>query len=181
MNATNVPASFVILGFVCILSLVMFTVVGVLAMTILGQSQSRKRYRDQGLENDNTHFETGRAIGMLSGDRPSQPKSIEDGFWLSTDVYVLGTVINYGCILSGRTIRDSVVVEMQPRQFVYTGDTPTDIKILNATAPGALEPQNNYFPNPSEDQNIPPSLIENATEPEKPTSPESFQGYPPAY
>ncbi len=181
MNATNVPASIFILGFLCILSLVMFTVIGVLAMTILGQSKSRRKYRDQGLENDNTNFEMGRAIGMISGDSPSQPNAIEDGFWLSTDVYVLGTVIDYGCVLSGRTIRESVVVETQPRQFVYTGDSPANIKILNATPPEAMEPQNNYFPNSSENQFIPPSILESSREPEKPTSPESFQGYPPAY
>jgi hypothetical protein len=174
-------ASFIILGFLCILSLIVLTVVGVLAMTLLGQSKSRKRYRDQGLENDNTQFETGRAIGMLSGDNTSQPKSIEDGFWLRTDAYALGSIIDYGCVLSGRSIRDSVVVETQPRQFVYTGDTPTDIKILNATPPDALESQNNYFPNPIENQNIRPSLIENPPEQEKPTTPESFEGYPPAY
>ena len=179
MNATNVPTSFVILGFLCILSLVMFTVVGVLAMTLLGHSKSRRKYRDQ--ENDNTHFETGQAIGMFSGDSPSQPSAIDDGFWLSTDAYVLGSVINYGCVLGGKTIRDSVVVETQPRQFVYTGDSPTNVKILNATPPESLEPQINYFPTPSENQMIPPSIIESSREPEKPTSPESFQGYPPAY
>lgn len=173
--------SFIILGFLCILSLVMFTVIGVLAMTIFGQNKSRKSYRDQGFENDNTNFETGRAIGILSGDSPSQSNSSEDGFWLSTDVYVLGSVIDYGCVLSGRTIRDSVVVETQPRQFVYTGDSPTNIKILNATPPEAFEPQNNTFPNPSENQFIPPSIIESSREPERPTPPESFQGYPPAY
>lgn len=173
--------SIFILGFLCILSLVVFTVVGVLAMTFFGQNKSRKKYRDQGVDSDNTHFETGRAIGMLSGDSPSQSNAIEDGFWLSTDVYVLGTVINYGCVLGGRTIRESVVVETQTRQFVYTGDSPSNIKILNATPPEALEPQNNYSSNPSENQIIPPSILESSREPEKPTSPESFQGYPPAY
>ncbi len=181
MNATNVPVSFFILGLFCILSLIVLTIIGLLVMTISGQNKSRKGYRDQGLENDNTNFETGRAIGMISGESLSQPNSIEDGFWLRTDVYALGSVIDYSCILRGRTIRDSVVVETRPRQFLYTGDTPTDIKILNATPPQSLEPQNNYFPNPSENQVIPPSLFENSQEPETPTSPESFQGYPPAY
>lgn len=81
----------------------------------------------------------GFALGMMSGMLQAE----KDGFWLSTEIYPLGTMLECEYWADGKLFSETVEVTSPVRQFVYTGSAPTDIKVRvsdSVTRPGDLNP-----------------------------------------
>jgi hypothetical protein len=99
---------------------------------------------------------------------------IDDGFWLVLENIQPGTRLRYRCYLSGAPQEDYVVAEGGPRQFVYTGATPSDVSIVEILPPDGGTA---YPPEPMPP--YPPPPIEPRHRPQPPST--GFGGHPPAY
>ncbi len=171
----NIGSLILAFGCLCILPIILLCLVGILVAIAGRRNNSRNRYGNQSSDQDNWNHDSGQAFGKLASDDGLKPNSPEDGFWLNTTAYAIGSIVEYRCLLNGQPVQRSVLVQTGEKQFVYTGDFPADVRILNVAPPKALEQQNK---NPIV---APPNLVEGFTAPEVPKPSESFEGYPPAY
>ena len=105
------------------------------------------------------------------------PEPADDGFWLDLARISPGSTVRYRCRLFGAMREHTVVTEPGPRQFVYTGASPTEITILEIIPPGRVpgEPRAIVFPAESVDQGPP------MPPPPRPSAPTTFTGFPSAY
>jgi hypothetical protein len=88
-------------------------------------------------------------INRLSVNRPGtrpplrfqQPRIVDDGFWLHDPRFLPGSVVRYRYRTGGQTRTGTHRIQPGPQgQFIYTGDQPEDIEILDvmpADAPTA--------------------------------------------
>ena len=63
-----------------------------------------------------------------------------DGFWIDPIGYPPGSVIHYRYLVYGAPQQSTAEVETGGRQFIYTGDPPTDIVIMQITPPPGMTP-----------------------------------------
>jgi len=140
----------------------------------------------------------GFALGMMSGVLQAE----KDGFWLSTAIYPMGTMLQYEYWSDGTLFSETVEVTSPEKQFVYTGSAPTDIKVRvsdSVTRPGdpntayptetwtyeteqsspRSAPQTYVFGNPLAHGKLPSDRLRDDRPPET-TSGRSV-GFPPAY
>ena len=74
---------------------------------------------------------------------PGMPVHVEpaaDGFWVDPLGYPPGSVIHYRYNVFGAPQQSTAVVETGGRQFIYTGDTPTDIVVTQIVPPSGTPP-----------------------------------------
>jgi len=107
------------------------------------------------------------------------PEPADDGFWLDLANISPGSTVRYRCRLFGAVREHTVVTEPGPRQFVYTGASPTEITILEIIPPGGSlgQPRDTILPAEAVDQDRPlPPPPRPA-----PESRDTFTGFPSAY
>jgi sulfatase modifying factor 1 len=63
-----------------------------------------------------------------------------DGFWIDPVGYPPGSVIHYLYHVYGAPHQSTAEVETGGRQFIYTGDPPTDIAIMQIVPPSGMPP-----------------------------------------
>jgi hypothetical protein len=63
-----------------------------------------------------------------------------DGFWIDPIGYPPGSVVHYRYHVFGVPRQSTAVVETGGRQFIYTGDTPTDVVVTQIVPPGGVQP-----------------------------------------
>jgi hypothetical protein len=84
---------------------------------------------------------------------PGTPFNIEpaaDGFWIHPIGYPVGSVIHYRYHTFGTPQQATAMIETGGRQFIYTGDTPTDILITNITPPSGVPGSQTNWPWPQQ-------------------------------
>jgi hypothetical protein len=89
-----------------------------------------------------------------------------DGFWIDPIGYPPGSVIHYRCYLGGMLQQSTAEVETGRRQFIYTGDPPTDIVITQILPPSGMMPpprQPSVWPIPIPTPGTPPRVTEYPT------------------
>jgi hypothetical protein len=83
--------------------------------------------------------------GPGASGMPFQIESAADGFWIHPIGYPVGSVIHYRYHTFGAPQQSTALVETGGRQFIYTGDTPSDILVTHITPPtGIPESQTNW-------------------------------------
>jgi formylglycine-generating enzyme required for sulfatase activity len=117
--------------------------------------------------------------GLLGGRLPGVELAA-DGFWLDLTGVAPDSQIRYQCLINGTVNSGVVVAESGPRQFVYTGGTPSEVIILGidspSIGPGMLPPIG--FGHPT--RPAPPPTIFPAHR-SAPSSSSTFGGHPAAY
>jgi hypothetical protein len=119
--------------------------------------------------------------------RPLGPGEIriretDDGFWLEMPGVATGSEVRYRYRVRGQLRSGMVLYEPGPQGvFVYTGDRPSNVEIVEVIAPGAIIP-----PERLEEPMIPPEVwpVPPPEPPPPPPSPpriEPRREYPPAY
>ncbi len=84
---------------------------------------------------------------------PGMPFNIEpatDGFWIHPIGYPVGSVIYYRYHTLGVPQQSTALVETGGRQFIYTGDTPSNILITNITSPSGIPDSQTNWPYPGQ-------------------------------
>lgn len=186
MQTTSSSVYLLALGCMCVVPLILAGILGLIVASMSKRNRYRDRFEHDRNDPDDRSYQTGATIGMLANTFESDSNSPNDGFWLNTSAYALGSIVDFRCRINGQPIQRSVVVQSEPKQFVYTGDKPADVQILNVAQPTATDHYNAPTPATHPPQ-IYPGIIPNifdatpeeTTEP--PASSEPFQGYPPAY
>lgn len=129
-----------------------------------------------------------------SAPRPKShrpPRIAADGFWLEGPEYLAGTVAHYRCTVRGMPNDGEFTISQgQQGHFVYTGDRPSDVEILDVRPGSGAPPSGTLF-----ETNEPvvrpifmpdissPSHRTPPTPPPPPPSPppQRRPGFPPAY
>ncbi len=91
--------------------------------------------------------------GPPAGGMPGMPFNIEpaaDGFWIHPVGYPVGSVIHYRFHTFGVPHQSTALVETGGRQFIYTGDTPSDILVTNITPPSGIPDSQTNWPWPQQ-------------------------------
>ena len=89
-----------------------------------------------------------------------------DGFWIDPMGYPPGSVIHYRCHLGGVLQQATAELETGRRQFIYTGDPPTDIVVTQIVPPSGMTPtpgQPSVWPIPIPTPRTPPSVAQYPT------------------
>lgn len=86
----------------------------------------------------------GFALGVMAGLLQTE----KDGFWISTENYSIGTMLQCEYWADKKLFNETVEVTSPVKQFVYTGSPPTDIKI--SIADSVSRPGDLNAPNPPE-------------------------------
>jgi hypothetical protein len=84
---------------------------------------------------------------------PGMPFNIEpaaDGFWIDPAGYPVGSVIHYRYHTFGVPHQATALVDTGGRQFIYTGDTPTDIMVTQITPPSGIPESQMPWPWPQQ-------------------------------
>lgn len=97
--------------------------------------------RTQPLYTENTRDDnarrTGQIIGMtqsaLDSNNSANNASAQDGFWLDTNQFPIGSVVLIQCYVHSRIMQQNIQIESHPQQFVYTGGIPQNITVTPAT------------------------------------------------
>jgi hypothetical protein len=84
---------------------------------------------------------------------PQGFRVVDDGFWLPPGRYTPGTQLSYRCRTGSRMRTGNFMVQRGPRgQFIYTGDRPEDIEILNVMPAEEPDDTDNWDQAPSASQ-----------------------------
>ena len=67
----------------------------------------------------------GFAVGVMAGLLQTE----KDGFWIPTENYSIGTMLQCEYWANKKLVNETVEVTSPVKQFVYTGSLPTDIRI----------------------------------------------------
>lgn len=191
-NGTSTNILFLILsGLLCLLPLFLLIAV---AIAVLRASSARSQDPDGNYRSDSSdrNRQKGQLMGMASNLSSERAETLADGFWLNTKGYAIGSTVNFRCLVNGQSMQQSVVVQTEPKQFVYTGSVPENLIILNVTDPNQHPRRTSPTMNRNEvDDILPPDNIlpsDNILPPDyhgpktgQPPSSKPFEGYPPAY
>jgi len=91
----------------------------------------------------------GQRSGGGSVPGPVGYRVVDDGFWLPAARFSPGTSVRYRCRVGPHLRTGSFTVQHGPRgQFVYTGDRPEDIEILEVL-PTEVPPDTDTWDEPS--------------------------------
>ncbi|MFM2094341.1 MAG: hypothetical protein RIS70_1465, partial [Planctomycetota bacterium] len=74
---------------------------------------------------------------FMVNPQPQSMRLANDGFWLNTVDYMMGSTIFYHYLISNQRVDGSVVVDTDNEQFVYTGNKPSGIAIDAVELPDA--------------------------------------------
>jgi hypothetical protein len=111
-------------------------------------------------------------------------RPVSDGFWIDSGGLPVGTRIHYRCRLGGAAHEDRFTVAPGPSGlFVYTGDTPSNIVILDIEPPQTQQPMAAWDPKPLRGTGArPPRRTTRPTPPKPAPSPQpGWSGFPSAY
>jgi len=160
-----------LLGLACLAVFVLVVVVlVVVAVMLVGRQAGRSDYRPPSAPG-----------GFPIGSQP-YTEDADDGFWLNLAGIEAGSVIRYRCLVHNVVQQNSVVAEMGPRQFVYTGGRPSNIAILEIIPPGGTPAVPPVVVSPVIVPPILPPVHEHRPPPPPPPpEPPSFSGFPAAY
>lgn len=141
------------------------------AIVLLLKRQPANKRRDRG----NREPQAESRGGILSRGTPLSSELADDGFWLLLGSTVPGSIVHYRYTVAGQTFHNTATAEAGERQFIYTGQRPDDVTILDASPPGD-EPR---LPETLQQPPSPPPFGFGSSR--RNDSSEPFSGFPSAY